>query len=104
VAVVTSAARAAYHTALRSLRPAGTLVVVGLPPEPLQFAALALVSGETRIVGSAVGTRDDLRAVLQLAAEGKVRCMVESHPLSDIKAVLDRMRSGGITGRVVVTP
>src|SRR5215210_669105 len=43
VAVVTSAAKAAYDMAVRCLRPAGTLAVVGLPAEPLAFQALALV-------------------------------------------------------------
>ena len=104
VAVVTSAAQAAYNAALKALRPAGTLCVVGLPPEPLQFQALALVSGETHIVASAVGTREDLRAVLQLAAEGRVRCRVDVRPLSQINDVLAAMRCGAIQGRVVVDP
>jgi len=104
VAVVTSAALAAYSAALKALRPAGTLCIVGLPPEPLQFQALALVSGETHIVGSAVGTREDLRAVLQLAAEGRLRCRVDVRPLSHINDVLGAMRRGAIQGRVVVDP
>jgi propanol-preferring alcohol dehydrogenase len=104
VAVVTSAVPAAYEAALRCLRPTGTLSVVGLPPEPLRFAALALVNSEVRIVGSSVGTRDDTRAVLDLAAAGKVRCLVETRALSDVNAVFDAMRAGRIRGRVVLDP
>ncbi len=104
VAVVTAAAPAAYEAALKCLRPTGTLSVVGLPPEPLRFAALALVSSEVRIVGSAVGTRQDVRDVLDLAAAGKVRCLVESRPLSQVNAVFDAMRGGRIRGRVVLDP
>lgn len=103
-AVVTSAAQAAYNAALKALRPGGTLCVVGLPPEPLQFHALALVGSEVHIVGSAVGTREDLRAVLQLAAEGRLRCRVEVRPLADINDVLAAMRRGAIQGRVVLDP
>ena len=102
VAVVTSASRAAYDLALKCLRPAGTLSVVGLPPEPLAFGALQLVSGEFRIVGSAVGTRDDLRATLALAAEGKLHCQNESRPLAQVNDVLQQMREGRIQGRVVL--
>ncbi|MBI3369108.1 MAG: zinc-dependent alcohol dehydrogenase [Burkholderiales bacterium] len=102
VAVVTSAARPAYDLALKCLRPAGTLSVVGLPPEPLAFAALQLVSGEYRIVGSAVGTRDDLRATLALAAEGKLHCHNQTRPLAQVNAVLDEMRAGRINGRIVL--
>ena len=102
VAVVTSAAKAAFDAALVVLRPTGTLAVVGLPAEPLTFAALALVGREIRVIGSAVGTRDDLRAVLALAAAGKLRCSTEAQPLDRINQVLDRMRRGGIYGRVVL--
>ena len=104
VAVVTSAAPAAYEAALKCLRPTGTLSVVGLPPEPLRFAALALVSSEVRIVGSSVGTRQDVRDVLDLAAAGKVRCLVETRPLSQVNAVFEAMRGGAIHGRVVLDP
>ena len=104
VAVVATTAQAAYNAALKVLRPAGTICVVGLSPEPLQFPALALVSFEMHIVGSAVGTREDLRAVLQLAAEGRLRCRVDVRPLSHINDVLGAMRRGAIQGRVVVDP
>lgn len=104
VAIVTSAARAAYDAALQCLRPTGTLSVVGLPPEPLQIPALAVVGGEVRIIGSAVGTRNDIREVLDLAAKGKVRCRVETRPLSQVNEVLGAMRRGAIQGRVVLDP
>jgi len=103
-AVVTSAAQAAYNAALKSLRPNGTLCVVGLPAEPLQFQALALVGAEANIIGSAVGTREDLRAVLELAAQGRLRCRVDVRPLTNINDVLAAMRRGAIQGRVVIDP
>jgi alcohol dehydrogenase, propanol-preferring len=102
VAIVTSAARAAYDAALKCLRPTGTLSVVGLPHEPLQVPALALVGGETRIVGSAVGTREDIREVLALAAKGQVKCHIHTRPLAQANAVLDEMRRGAIQGRIVL--
>ena len=103
VAVVTSAAKAAYDTAFKCLRPGGTLSVVGLPSEPLTFAALGLVGIEARVIGSSVGTRDDMRAVLDLAAQGKLRCHIETQPLERVNDVFERMRRGQITGRVVLT-
>ena len=102
IAVVTSAARAAFELAFKLLRPTGTLAIVGLPPEPLQFGALAIVSGEYRIVGNAVGTRDDLRATLALAAAGKLRCHCHTRPLAQANEALDEMRSGRVQGRTVL--
>lgn len=102
VAVVTSAAKPAYDTAFKCLRPAGILSVVGLPSEPLSFPALSLVGIEAKVIGSSVGTRDDMRAVLELAAAGKLRCLTETQPLSEVNAVFERMRRGQINGRVVL--
>lgn len=103
VAMVTSGSKAAYETALRSLRKGGTLSVVGMSPEPIPLSTVAMVSGEYRIVASAVGTRRDLREVLQLAAEGKVRCRIETRPFEQADAVLNEMQSGSLLGRVVLT-
>jgi propanol-preferring alcohol dehydrogenase len=102
VAVVTSASKSAYDTALKCLRPDGVLSVVGLPSEPLSFPALSLVGIEARIIASSVGTRDDMRAVLKMAADGQLRCITETQPLAEVNAVFERMRRGQINGRVVL--
>lgn len=104
VALVTSAAPAAYTAALQTLRPTGTISVVGLPAQPLQISALAIVSSEARIVGSAVGTRQDVRDVLEMAAKGLVRCHVEERPMDEVNGVLDAMREGTLKARVVLVP
>ncbi|HUK90199.1 MAG TPA: zinc-dependent alcohol dehydrogenase [Blastocatellia bacterium] len=103
-AIVTSAAKSAYDSAFASVRQGGALIVVGLPAEPLCFQAIMMAATEIRIIASSVGTREDLREVLDLAAAGKVRCHVESRPLEQINQVLDEMRNGKLSGRVVVTP
>ena len=103
VAVVTSAAKAAYDTAFKCLRPGGTISVFGLPAEPLMFSALGLVSQEARVMGSSIGTREDMRAVLEMAAQGQLRCRTEAQPLDQVNAVFERMRRGQILGRVVLT-
>ncbi|HEY2257931.1 MAG TPA: zinc-dependent alcohol dehydrogenase [Variovorax sp.] len=104
VAAVTSAAHAAYDAAMTILRPGGTLCVIGLPAEPLRFQALALVGSEVNVMGSAVGTREDLRAVLDIAARGLLQCRVEIRPLGEINDVFEAMRRGAIQGRVVLDP
>jgi alcohol dehydrogenase, propanol-preferring len=102
VALVTSAAKAAYDSAFYSLRAGGTIAVVGLPAEPLTFPAIAMVAREARIVASAVGTREDVREVLELAASGKLRCQIETRSLDQINETLDEMRQGKLAGRVVL--
>lgn len=104
VAVVTSGSKAAYDTAFYCLRPAGTLLVVGLPAENICFPPVLMAAGEIRTRASAVGTRQDLREVISLAAEGKVRCRVSARPLVEANEVLDQVRAGKVSGRVVLTP
>ncbi len=104
VALVTSGSRAAYDTAFAALRPTGMLLVVGLPAEDICFPPIMMAAREVRIQASAVGTREDLREVLALAATGKVRCEVAARPLAQVNEVLDQMRRGEISGRIAVTP
>lgn len=103
VALVTSAAKAAYDTAFACVRPTGTLLAVGLPAESIAFPAILMAAKEVRIQASAVGTRQDLREVLALAGEGKIHCQVSAHPLSHVNLILDRLRQGQVTGRMVVS-
>jgi propanol-preferring alcohol dehydrogenase len=101
VAVVTSAAKAAYDSAFYAVRSSGTLMVVGMPAEDLCFPAIMM--REINIRSSATGTREDVRELLELAASGKVRCTIETRPLESINEVFDEMRRARITGRVVLT-
>jgi len=103
VALVTSAAKAAYDLAFNSLRGTGTLLVVGLPAENICFPPVMMAAREAQIRATAVGTRQDLREVLALAAAGKVRCRVSTHPLDEAPAVLDQLRHGRVSGRAVLT-
>lgn len=102
VAMVTSAAKAAYDTALSTLRPTGTLLVVGLPPEDISFPAIRMAAGELRIVASAVGTRQNLREVLAMAAAGKIRSHVTARPLNQVNDLLEDLRHGQVSGRTAL--
>jgi propanol-preferring alcohol dehydrogenase len=102
VALVTSAARAAYETAFYCVRPTGCLLVVGLPAEDICFPPILMASLEVRIQASAVGTRQDVREVLAMAEAGKIRCQVSSRPLAEANEVMDALRHGRVSGRVVL--
>jgi propanol-preferring alcohol dehydrogenase len=55
-----------------------------------------------RILTTAIGTRQDLRAVLALAATEKIRTTTEGCRLEEINAVLDRLARGEVVGRMVI--
>jgi len=103
VALVASAAKAAYDQAFYCVRPTGTLLAVGLPAENICFPPIMMASGEIRIQASAVGTREDLHGILAMAAAGEVRCLTATRPLAQANQVLDELRQGRVAGRVVLT-
>jgi len=43
-----------------------------------------------------------LREVLSLAAAGKIRCRVNTRPLSEANQALYQLRSGQVSGRIVL--
>ena len=99
-AIVAASSKAAYNQAFSAVRSAGTLVVVGLPSEDLSFPAIMM--REIKIRSVATGTREDMRGVLDLAANGKIRCLIQTCRLDDVNQVFDQMRKGQITGRIVI--
>ena len=103
VALVTSAAKAAYDTAFACVRPTGTLLAVGLPAEDISFPPIMMAAKEVRIQASAVGTRQDLQEVLAMASKGKIRCRVAARPLSEANLVIDQLRQGQVSGRMVLS-
>jgi propanol-preferring alcohol dehydrogenase len=103
IVLVTSGSKAAYDTAFYCVRPTGTLLAVGLPADEISFPAIMMAAGEVNIKASAVGTRKDLERVLALAAQGKLHCQVATRPLDQVNAVIEEMRGGKISGRIVLT-
>ncbi|GAA5946511.1 hypothetical protein JCM3775_007556 [Rhodotorula graminis] len=102
-AVITSAGAAAYNEALEYLRPHGTLVAVGLPPNAtINADVFFTVFKALRIVGSYVGNRQDAIEALDFAVRGKVKPQLEILDLDDINSVYERMEKGGVAGRIVL--
>lgn len=80
-AVVTAVAKAAFNSAVDAMRAGGRLVAVGLPPESMSLDIPRLVLDGIQVVGSLVGTRQDLAEAFQFAAEGKVVPKVALRPI-----------------------
>jgi propanol-preferring alcohol dehydrogenase len=59
---------------------------------------------EVHIQASSVGTRQDMRELLVMAAAGKVRCQVNTRPLAEANEVFEELRKGSIPGRIVLLP
>ncbi|PMX20928.1 MULTISPECIES: alcohol dehydrogenase AdhP [unclassified Pseudomonas] len=101
-AVVTAVAKVAFNSAVDALRAGGRLVAVGLPPEAMSLDIPRLVLDGIEVVGSLVGTRQDLAEAFEFAAQGKVVPKVTLRPIEDINEIFDEMQQGKIKGRMVI--
>ncbi|ALS00860.1 ethanol-active dehydrogenase/acetaldehyde-active reductase [Enterococcus silesiacus] len=101
-AVVTAVSKVAFNQAVDSVRAAGKVVAVGLPPETMDLAIVKTVLDGIQIVGSLVGTRKDLEEAFQFGAEGKVVPVVETRCLHEVNDIFEEMEQGKIKGRMVV--
>ena len=101
-AVVTAVAKSAFNSAVNAVRAGGTVVAVGLPPESMDLSIPRLVLDGIRLVGSLVGTREDLKEAFEFAKEGKVVPKVQMRRLEEINEIFDEMEQGKIQGRMVI--
>ena len=61
-----------------------------------------LVLDGIQVIGSLVGTRQDLAEAFQFAAEGKVVPKVALRKIEEINEIFEEMEQGKITGRMVI--
>ena len=101
-AIVTVPIMQAYEEAFKSVKRGGRLVAVGLPSGTMSLSILACVANGIQLIGSIVGTRQDLREALNLAKLHKITCKVEKRKLEDINQVFEDMQQYKISGRVVL--
>jgi propanol-preferring alcohol dehydrogenase len=86
--------------ALNVVKPAGTVVQVGLGRTQATISTNDLVLKTVTLRGSLGGSQDDLKAVLQLISDGAFTPIVEQISFDQIGEGLERLRRGGIIGRL----
>lgn len=92
----------AYDEAFKSVKSGGTIVAIALPTGKMSVSIFDLVIKTITLVGSLVGTRQDLQEALELAKVHKIACKVQKRRLEEINEVFDEMINYKISGRVVL--
>lgn len=85
--------------AIKATKPGGT-TVVGAAASLGEFPFVL----EKRVVGSTIGSRQDMKEVLNLAAAGKLRAVCESYRLEQANEVLLKLKKGEVRARAVLVP
>ena len=90
------------NLALGALRKGGKLILVGLFGGEIQLSIASTILRAATVQGSHVGSVAELRVVVALAREGKIRPIpIEKRALSEVSQTLDELKAGAIVGRVV---
>lgn len=102
--ICVAGAPAAYDSSIAMLRNCGKLVCVGIPPAHyrLEVNPFEMLVRGLKILGSTVGSREQMAQLMKLAVEGKVKPEVEVFEFSDLPDILQRLDRSEITGRAVI--
>ncbi|WP_242100684.1 zinc-binding dehydrogenase [Stutzerimonas stutzeri] len=103
-AIVSTIGHASTVSALvRGLAPSGRLVLLGAGKDPLPIAAGQLVVGERSVVGSITGSPYENERTLDFSVLADIRPRIETMPLEQANDAYQRMRSGDVKFRMVLT-
>jgi alcohol dehydrogenase, propanol-preferring len=103
VAVVLAASPRVFEQAFASLRRGGRLICVALPADggAMTIPIFETVLKGISIIGSIVGTRQDLTEVFALHAAGRTRVIAQTRALEDVNEAIADVLSGHIPARLV---
>jgi NADPH:quinone reductase-like Zn-dependent oxidoreductase len=104
-AVIETVGKATWSHSMKALRPGGTLVVSGATSGPDPAADLKrLFFLQLRVVGSTMGTRDELGALLRFCDSSGVRPLIdEVLAMRDARRGFERLAAGTVFGKIVLT-
>ncbi|MCU1672225.1 MAG: Alcohol dehydrogenase zinc-binding domain protein [Frankiales bacterium] len=104
-AVLETVGKATWSHSMKALRPGGTLVVSGATTGADPSADLnRLFFLQLRVVGSTMGTRAELAALLSFCDAAGIRPLVdEVMPMSDARRGFERLTTGDVFGKIVLT-
>jgi NADPH:quinone reductase-like Zn-dependent oxidoreductase len=104
-AVMETVGEATWSHSLKALVPGGTVVVSGATSGPNPPAELPRVYyRQLRVIGSTMGTRDELRRLTRLLAATGVRPLIDDVlPMTEAPTAFERMVEGDLFGKLVLT-
>jgi propanol-preferring alcohol dehydrogenase len=104
VAIALAVAPGAIEKAFASLRRGGRLVLVSLPKDgSLSIPVFDTVLSGISVIGSIVGTRQDLTEVFELHRAGRTRVVTQPRSLDSVNAAFEEILAGDVPARLVFT-
>ncbi|WP_158799220.1 NAD(P)-dependent alcohol dehydrogenase [Pedobacter sp. L105] len=91
-----------FNMYLSLLATDGTLICVGVPPEPAEIAAFSLLGGRKSIGGSGIGGIAETQEMLDFCAENNIVSEIEIIDIKNIQPSYERMVKGDVRYRFVI--
>lgn len=87
---------------LAMLKRDGTLVLVGVPPEPAPIEPFSLIGGRHQLAGSLIGGIEETQEMLDYCADNNITCDIELIPIDRINEAYERMLKSDVKYRFVI--
>ncbi|OUR73025.1 zinc-binding dehydrogenase [Methylophaga sp. 41_12_T18] len=87
---------------LNLLKHDGSVVVVGLPPEPIEVNAFSIVNGRRSVSGSNIGSIAETQEMLEFCAQHNIAAEVELINIHQVNEAFERLEAGDVRYRFVV--
>jgi NADPH:quinone reductase-like Zn-dependent oxidoreductase len=102
--VIETVGAATFEHSLKATAQGGRIVVSGSTSGPIASVDLRRVFFlQQEIIGSTMGTRDELAAVLSLCASQDIKPIIDSvYAFSDARSAFERLASGDCFGKIVL--
>ncbi|GLB47960.1 NAD(P)-dependent alcohol dehydrogenase [Neptunitalea lumnitzerae] len=84
------------------LKVDGAVVLVGLPPEPLEVGAFNVIMGRKSFSGSNIGGIAETQEMLNFCAEHNITADIELITIQDVNEAMDRLERGDVKYRFVI--
>jgi uncharacterized zinc-type alcohol dehydrogenase-like protein len=91
-----------FTSCLNLLKHGGSVILVGLPPEPLEINAFSVVSGRHSFSGSNIGGIAETQEMLDFCAKHKITTDTELINVQQINEAFVRLQKGDVKYRFVI--
>jgi len=91
-----------YNKYLGLLRVEGTMVLLGVPPEPTPVSAFPLIMGRRSLSGSLIGGIKETQEMLDFCAEHGIVSEIELIPVQQVNTAYERMMKNDVRYRFVL--
>jgi uncharacterized zinc-type alcohol dehydrogenase-like protein len=91
-----------WTTYLQTLRPNGSLCLLGIPPGIIGIPPSLLITGQRAITGSDIGSRGVIREMLEFVTRHRIAPQIQRMPMAEANAGLTRLRANQVRYRLVL--